>query len=138
MNKLKFNVLEKTKDETRSTLENFLINKGIEYPEKFLNPLDHITEFYTNPQNFHNLSEAADILLKSLSNNENIGILVDDDADGYTSTAALLKYFKLLSEESIENIGLFFHENKSHGLTNEVMSKIKDSDYDLIIIPDAA
>ena len=138
MNKLKFNVLEKTKDETRSTLENFLINKGIEYPEKFLNPLNYATEFYTNPQNFHNLSEAADILLKSLSNNNSIGILVDDDADGYTSTAALLKYFKLLSEESIENIGLLFHENKSHGLTNEIMSKIKDSDYDLIIIPDAA
>ena len=138
MNKLKFNVLEKTKDEKRSTLENFLINKGIEYPEKFLNPLDYVKEFYTDPQNFHNLSEAAEILLKSLSNNESIGILVDDDADGYTSTAALLKYFKLLSEESIENIELLFHENKSHGLTNKVMSRIKDSDYDLIIIPDAA
>ena len=67
---------------------SFLENRGVENPEIFLNPDDHLETFYTDPLGFYNITDAVKLLDKSIENNDLIGVLVDDDADGYSSASA--------------------------------------------------
>ena len=83
------------------------------------------------------MEKSIDILKKSIDNGEHIGVLVDDDADGYTSSAALIRMIKEI-RGNLLNIEWFFHENKSHGISGKILDELLKSDCDLIIIPDAA
>ena len=118
-------------------VESFLENRGVENPEIFLNPDDHLETFYTDPLSLYNITDAVKLLDKSIENNDLIGVLVDDDADGYSSASALIKFISLI-RGNMNGIEWFFHENKSHGLIESTFRQILESDCDLVIIPDAA
>jgi len=137
LNSLKFNVVEKVIDNDKNLVENFLANRGIENPELFLNPQENEDEIETNPFDILSMEKSIDILKKSIDNEEHIGVLVDDDADGYTSAAALIRMIKEI-RGNLLNIEWFFHENKSHGISGNILDELLKSDCDLIIIPDAA
>lgn len=115
----------------------FLENRGVENPEIFLNPDDHLETFYTDPLSLYNITDAVKLLDKSIENNDLIGVLVDDDADGYSSASALIKFISLI-RGNMNGIEWFFHANKSHGLIESTFRQILESDCDLVIIPDAA
>lgn len=134
MKTLEFNEIGKAYDfELEDNLEGFLVSKGIEFPELFLNPYNLTEE--TSPFNFHNMKAAVDIYNHAIQNEKKIAILVDDDADGYSSSASMLKYIHITTKKQAD---LIFHEDKSHGLTEDVTKQILNSDYNLIIIPDSA
>ena len=81
MKTLEFNEIGKAYDfELEDNLEGFLVSKGIEFPELFLNPYNLTEE--TSPFNFHNMKAAVDIYNHAIQNEKKIAILVDDDADG--------------------------------------------------------
>lgn len=133
---LKFNVEEEIRNDD-NIIDNILKIRGIEYPEKFLYPESfYDKELRTNPFDFHNIEKALKILNQSIEKYEMIGVLVDDDADGYSSAAALIYYIMEL-RESTSGIEWFFHKNKSHGLTDDIMEQMLNSNCDLLIIPDA-
>lgn len=134
---LKFEVIERNYNDELSNIENYLVSKGVENPDMFLNPENYEEKLWTDPTLFYNMDLAVDIFVQSIVKDEQIGILVDDDADGYTSAAALIKYIKDLKGNFL-NIEWFFHEKKSHGLTKNAFKEIMNSKCDLIIIPDAA
>lgn len=135
MNSLKFNEIGKAYDfEVEDNLEGFLLSKGIEHPEIFLNPYDYFDR-HTNPFDFYMMSDAVKIYSKSVEKGENIAILVDDDADGYSSSAAMLRFITRTTNIIPE---LVFHEDKSHGLTDNIMEQLIGSEYDLVIIPDSS
>lgn len=134
MSSLEFKEIGKAYDfEVEDNLEGFLMSKGIEFPELFLDPYQLKEE--THPFNFVNMQEAVGIYNFAVANDKKIAILVDDDADGYSSSSAMMKYIYLTEEVVVD---LIFHEDKSHGLTDNAMEQILNSDYELIIIPDSS
>lgn len=133
---LKFNKISDLKY-SENYIFDILENRGIENPEMFLNPKKHLPEIETNPFNFYNMDKAIEIMKNSIDKNELIGVLVDDDADGYSSASALIKYIIHIRGDH-NQIEWFFHSQKSHGLTKQTFNEMKNSDCDLIIIPDAA
>lgn len=138
MSGLKFNVIKKGFDyKNKTNMENYLLNKGIENTEMFLYPEKYKDEIETNSDNLYGIDKAVKIFENALSKQLKIGILVDDDADGYTSTSALIKIIKL-NGFNLDNLQLFINDNKSHGLYSGVYNDILTSDCDLIIVPDSA
>lgn len=115
--------------------EDMLEYHGIENPEYYLQHEEFKHEFLTKPENFYGIDRVYKLLNKFNSTKEvkKIGILVDDDADGFSSAAATIK---LLKFHFVHDIIPIFHDSKSHGLSGEI-EKIINTEVDLIIIPDA-
>lgn len=130
------NIVQK-QQHTNNVVENVLINSGIDNIDLFLEP-DSSTQSSLN--NFTNLEEAAKKIIAFIATNKNITVLVDSDADGYTSSALTVNIIKdiINTFESESEVNYLVHEGKFHGLTNSVMGNIQDIDTDLLIIPDAA
>lgn len=82
-----------------------------------------------------NIEKIAERIEQAFGDGDVIGLLVDCDVDGYTSSAMLYKYITWLN--GAVQIRLFFHEGKQHGLSYDVIDEIKQSGVDLLIIPDA-
>lgn len=96
--------------------------------EELLNPSSKYKTGY------YNMEKAANRIIKAIKEEEIIGILVDDDCDGFTSSAVMKSYLHKLGKEIIP----FFHEEKQHGLNDSLVDEIKDKGVSLLIIPDAS
>lgn len=118
-------------------IENILINSGVEDINLFLNPDDSTL---IKPDNYKNLNHAAKEIIASIATNKNITVLIDSDADGFTSGAITYNILNDIAKsfEATSNISYLTHTTKAHGLTDEVMENIQQIDTDLLIIPDAA
>lgn len=130
------NIVQK-QQHTNNVVENILINSGIDDIDLFLEP-DSSTQ--SSLDSFTNLEEAAKQIIAFIATNKNITVLVDSDADGYTSSALTVNIIKdiINTFESESEVNYLVHEGKFHGLTSSVMDNIQDVDTDLLIIPDAA
>lgn len=72
--------------------------------------------------------------IKNVTKESKIMILVDNDADGFSSAAMLFSY---LSKQSYSNIVFEFSEGKSHGLKN-VIDDIVSKKPNFLFIPDSS
>lgn len=131
--------LKRNIDETNDVIKGFLKERGVENVELFLNPTSiEVPEGIESPFNFYNMATAVKIVLAHLSVKNKIGILVDSDADGLTSSAESYGYLKKVFPDA--DIIYILHDEKRHGLSgedNNIMDKIMSSGIDLLIIPDA-
>lgn len=95
-------------------------------------------EYQELPFKIKNIDKGIELFIKELDNKSNIGLLIDTDVDGYTSSA--LMYLFLINECQVpkEKITLFFHQGKLHGLDPKVLKEIKKSNVEFLIIPDAS
>lgn len=74
------------------------------------------------------------MLIKHIGRNDKIFIQVDDDCDGYTSSAILINYLNCLFPHYTQsNIIYRLHEKKTHGIILDTIPE----DTKLVIIPDA-
>jgi single-stranded-DNA-specific exonuclease len=110
-----------------------LRNREIPDINRFLNPNN---ENLLDPFKLTNVRFAAGILLSHIEVDSHIGLLIDPDADGFTSSSIIYQYIKRIKPDI--KITLFFHDLKTHGLTEAIMDKISNTDIELLIIPDAA
>ena len=126
---MKYELIPQVKFSTHY-LENLLINRGIKDVENFLFPTDTVL---LSEEDFDNIEEAYKILVSKW--NLGVLILVDCDADGYTSAALTWNYLRdAFPEIEMEYI---LHDGKQHGL-EDTYKKVLDSKAELIIIPDAS
>lgn len=117
-------------------IEQIFSNRGIP-----VNEIKHYQEVSIedthSPGLFEDIDEGLKMLVKHIQVLDKTGILVDCDADGFTSAALLTNYF-----ESVfpywSNVSLlhFFHSDKQHGLSDSIESILK-SEVKLMIVPDA-
>lgn len=105
-----------------------LNNRGIIDIDTFINPTEQVVH---NPFLLKNLNKAIDCLLKHIENKSVITIVVDPDADGYTSAALLYQY--LMKIDDGITLKWVLHDDKVHGLDNIEIPY----DTNLIIVPDA-
>ncbi|MEK5205284.1 DHH family phosphoesterase [Bacillus sp. FSL R10-2789] len=113
-------------------ISTILENRKIEDIDLFLNPTsdDDLDTF-----SLSNMKQGAEVVLAHLMINNNIGILVDPDADGYSSSSVIYQYIKKVKPEA--NIIYFLHDSKAHGLTEKILDQVSQTELDLLIIPDA-
>lgn len=77
------------------------------------------------------------LLISHIKQGSKVGILIDPDCDGFSSTSLLFNYLdKLFPSWASKNLIYYIHENKQHGLS-DMVECIIDSKVQLVIVPDA-
>lgn len=117
-------------------VEHIFINRGIKAHE-----IHHYTnvsnEDIYSPTLLGNIDKGVQLLIRHIKNLDKTGILVDCDADGFTSAALLTNYLeKRFPYWSNACMSHFFHAEKQHGLSDSV-DAIIENNIKLIIVPDA-
>ena len=114
-------------------VKNLLISRGVDGGrlEEFLHPTwDNIAD----PSNLDNCEAAAKRILKAVENNEHIGLVIDSDVDGITSSTIIYSYLHDIKPDL--EITYFFHDGKQHGLEDS-WEKFIDAKVSMVIEPDA-
>lgn len=84
------------------------------------------------------LKKIAEIVASMVQNSQNLAVVVDSDADGYTSSAILLNWlYYSYPEWTKEHTWYYLHDNKTHGLTPGSLDFIQSVGADVVWIPDA-
>ena len=130
---LKVNKIDINKDREKGYLYNYLVRTiGItpEHVASFINiPTKVDLDDYTN---LNGIKEAAEAAHLALTNPHcKIKVIVDSDADGYTSSTILIRFLKQYYPTIPLNY--YLHPGKEHGIVLEAI----DPDDTLIFIPDA-
>lgn len=103
--------------------------------EHYLNPS---AEDIIDPILLTNIEEGAKMLLSHIAHNHKIYMLVDPDADGYTSAALLLNYLYAQFPYFVQNnITYELQEGKKHGLTQDDIPVILSSGCQLVVMLDS-
>lgn len=127
---LQYKLYENANNDTSNVLKEVLKNRGIDDYHTYLDLDESVVIPY---QKLDNIENAVGLFMKHFNNKNKIGILVDEDPDGFCSASMMYLYIKRMDEEyPVEYI--LHTRAKAHGLSDDV--KIP-SDVKLLIIPDA-
>lgn len=128
----------KCRMENPQILDNYVRNllsfRGVEDIEDFLNPNKNNLQ---DPDDLVNIREGAQLYLDNVGDDKHILIIVDSDCDGFTSSAIIYQYTKIIAPTT--QIDYWLHNGKEHGLSDHI-DKLMDEEvkYDLIILPDSS
>lgn len=105
---------------------------GIEDIEHYL----HTTENdLIPPEVITNIEQGAKMLIKHIAANDKILLQIDDDCDGFTSSALLLNFLNCFFPHHVQsNIKYTVHAGKKHGLLS---ADVVPEDVRLVVVPDA-
>jgi single-stranded-DNA-specific exonuclease len=122
---------------SRNTLEYILENRGL--------PQDQLYSYINSSSADINsplalgeeqLYRGAVILAGSIQNDDRALVVVDADADGFTSAAIFLNWLYDFAPAYVTNkVDYFLHDEKSHGLSDCIDLTMK---YKLVICPDSS
>lgn len=121
-----------------SALEQVLTNRGLAQKD-ILHYINTTDDDINSPLELgeENLKIAATALIKNIKENNKVGLIVDSDCDGFTSSALLINYlYDTFPAWTENNLIYYLHEGKQHGLSDTCDLLIKEK-YKLVIIPDA-
>lgn len=110
--------------------ENLLQLRGVDDLHKFLKPDETCLQTFKDLENIYIGVGLIDILKPT----DKVALIVDSDVDGYTSSAIIYQYLKLIKPDV--EIQYFLHSGKQHGL-EEHWETLRDEPFNLIIVPDA-
>lgn len=65
-------------------------------------------------------------------------MILDPDTDGFTSNCLLYKWLTEDLNHSKENIRVFIHDKKQHGLNTDIFQQLLESDVNLFMIADSS
>ena len=117
-----------------SAVERVLTNRGIALAEieHYLHTTD---DDILDPKTIKNVVEGAKMLIKHISQGDDVLIQVDSDCDGFTSSATLINYLNCLFPGFVQNhIKYRIHTGKQHGIIPDTIPEgVK-----LVIAPDSS
>lgn len=123
-----------------SALEQVLINRGIPRQEiqHWLNTTDDdINDFRLLGED--KLKRAAQALIRAVSQDQKILVIVDADADGYCSSALLINYlYDHFPAWTRNNCKWFLHSGKQHGLSDVDPEQVAQNGFAQVWCPDAS
>lgn len=124
------------------TVEYLLANRNIP-KEKMFNYLHTTDNDINNPLllGADNLTKAAKTLVKMISLEQRVLLIIDSDCDGYTSAAILINYlYDFAPSWVINNLDWFIHSGKQHGIDEKELDleSLALANYKLIICPDSS
>ena len=135
---MKYRLIEPKVQQDLSVMERVLTNRGIALGDiqHYLNTTERDVQ---DPGSIARIQIGAGMLIKHVLQDDKIFIQVDSDADGFTSAAFLINYLNCLFPTFTKNNILYrLHDGKQHGLSQEVVNEIIESDIKLVIMPDAS
>lgn len=116
-------------------VRELLRERGVDNPEAILNPTCGLQD----PFDFEGMAAAVDALDKVLTSNNapQIGMIVDSDCDGFTSSAILYLYLRRIAPDC--KITYYMHDGKGHGFS-DLWPRIEENrdKFDLFVVADAA
>jgi single-stranded-DNA-specific exonuclease len=114
-------------------VKNLLIARGVDSGrlEEYLHPT---WENIADPSKLDNCEAAANRIIKAAKENEHIGLVIDSDVDGITSSTIIYRYLHEINPDL--EITYFFHDGKQHGLEDS-WEKFIDAKVSMVIEPDA-
>ena len=121
------------KEITSNFIPELLKERGINDVEHFLNPTEQDLQTF---KDLVNIDKGVKLIVNLQPRAEyiKIGLIVDSDVDGFTSSAIIYQYLKQLG---FKDIVYYIHDGKQHGL-EDMWEQLQDENYDLIICPDSA
>ncbi|MDB1562930.1 DHH family phosphoesterase [Pediococcus pentosaceus] len=119
------------KEQHGDLIDTILINGGVTNLDEFKH-IEACEVKETDPLKIDRMQEGVELLKYHVNAKNGIGILIDGDADGFTSAAMMYRYLKQLDVEAT----LISSPHKNHGLQG-MTEEILNSGIDLLIIPDA-
>ena len=127
---MQYRLYENANNDTSNILKEVLKNRGIDDYYTYLDLDESVVIPY---QKLDNIENAVDLFMNHFNNKNKIGVLVDEDPDGFCSASMMYLYIKRMDENyPVEYI---LHKRaKAHGLSGDV---IIPNDVKLLIIPDA-
>ena len=127
---LQYRLYKDANNDTSNVLKEVLKNRGIDDHYTYMNLDESVVIPY---QNLDNIDEAVALFMRHFNEKNKIGVLVDEDPDGFCSASMMYSYIKKMDEDyPVEYI--LHTRAKAHGLTSDV---IIPNDIELLIIPDA-
>lgn len=109
-----------------------LKNRGVKDVQQYLNLNQSSLYDY---HMLDNICESVSILKQTIEANLPIYIIVDSDADGYTSASILYHYIN--SHLNYKNIQYILQNKKEHGLSENIVNYLLKNPIGLVLIPDA-
>lgn len=120
----------------KTIIENYLSACGVKNVNQYLQADESKIQ---NPNLYLNIDAAISRLKMAIENREKVAILVDCDNDGLCSSVICYDFFK---RNGLVAAPIFHYGDKVHGIkmngTEDMISKIKNLNPDLLIIPDAS
>ena len=117
-------------NDTSNVLKEVLSNREIDDYRKYLDLDESVVLPYDC---LDNMTETVEMFMKHFNKKNKIGILVDEDPDGFCSASMMYMYIKRMDTDY--PIDYILHGRaKAHGLSDDV---VIPSDIKLLIIPDA-
>ena len=142
---MKYKLIKKI-NQNYSPIEQILTNRGIPFNE-ILHYLNTTDDDINPPEALgeDKLKAAAALLIKTIQSNLQALVIVDADADGFTSSSIIINYLHDLFPSWVENkLTYRVHDGKQHGLNDHIEWILKvssdpndDRNFSLVIIPDA-
>ena len=127
---MQYRLYKNANNDTSNVLKEVLKNRGIDDHHTYMNLDESVVIPY---QNLDNIEEAASLFMKHFNKQNKIGVLVDEDPDGFCSASMMYSYIKRMNKNYPVDYILHLRA-KAHGLSDDV---VIPSDVKLLIIPDA-
>ena len=132
MNYELFQPMNKRKSPIQNIFRNRDMKDDIQSIKEYLTPTENVI---LSLDTIDNLSDGAALFMKHVSANSNALLVVDEDCDGYTSSALFYNYFNRLFPAYVQNhIRYVVHPGKAHGIPLEEVT----DDIKLVIAPDSS
>ena len=123
---------------TYSTIEKIFAARGIA-PDCIQHYLSTSEADLVDPRRLDHMDEGIKMLIGHIKNNDQILVIVDCDADGYTSAAALINYLNLVFPYYTQTkISYRVHDGKQHGLADNMAYIERHPEFKLVICPDSS
>lgn len=114
-------------------LESVYNNRNID--DDFIDRILY-SQTWEEPSTYKNMEKGYELLMNTIEKGGDIGVIVDPDVDGYASAATEFSF--IYDDLKYDNIWYIIKDKskKSHGIDREVIEKVKENKFDLIILPD--
>lgn len=127
---MQYRLYKNGNNDTSNVLKEVLSNREIDDYRKYLDLDESVVLPYAC---LDNMTEAVEMFMKHFNEKNKIGILIDEDPDGFCSVSMMYMYIKRM-DESYPVDYILHGRAKAHGLSDDVTIP---SDVKLLIIPDA-
>lgn len=119
-------------NDTSKAIETVLFNRGIEDPYTYLNLTKDVVQDYNS---LSGMQDAVQCFIRHYDSRDPIGLMPDEDNDGYTASASFYNYVKAVDPDY--PIFYIMHSRpKMHGLGNNEYLRIPDN-IKLLVLADA-
>lgn len=105
-------------------IEQIFYNRGFKNAEDIKHYLNTDDSDILDPSKIMNIKQGVKMLISHISQNHDVLLQIDSDADGFTSSAILINYLNLCFPSFVKNhIKYWVHDSKAHGIDEQGLNE---------------